>query len=65
MRSVLGSIGRIVTATQGPRGAGEVNLGGRLYFAWSTRPLSAGTRVMVVDARPGARSVQVEPWVGE
>ena len=61
----VGSVGRLVVATRGDRGAGEVMLTVRgskeAFLAWSDEPLPKGTKVLVIEVR-GARTVVVEPW---
>lgn len=63
--SVIGSVGRLLVATRGPEGAGEVLLSVRgskeAYLAWSEEPLSKGAQVLVIDTR-GPRTVLVEAW---
>lgn len=63
--SLVGCVGRLIVATRGREGAGEVLLrvrGSReVYLAWSVQPLPRGAEVLVVSLR-GARTVQVEPW---
>jgi membrane protein implicated in regulation of membrane protease activity len=65
--SVIGCVGRLIVATRGADGAGEVLLtvhGSReAYLAWSEAPLPKGAEVLVVAVR-GARAVVVEPWPG-
>ena len=63
--SVIGCVGKLVVATRGEGGAGEVLLNVRgskeAFLAWSDEPLPKGTKVLVIDVR-GARTVVVEPW---
>ncbi|HVV12942.1 hypothetical protein [Amycolatopsis sp.] len=63
--SVVGRIGELIHPTRGENGPGEVRLsirgGTEIYLAHSREPLSAGTRVLVVEWR-GARAVDVVPW---
>ncbi|HTQ19250.1 hypothetical protein [Mycobacterium sp.] len=63
--SVIGCVGKLVVATRGGGGAGEVLLTVRgskeAFLAWSDEPLQKGTKVLVIDVR-GARTVIVEPW---
>jgi membrane protein implicated in regulation of membrane protease activity len=63
--SAIGCVGKLIVATRGDRGAGEVlvTVGGskEAFLAWSDEPLPKGTAVLVVEAR-GARTVVVEPW---
>jgi membrane protein implicated in regulation of membrane protease activity len=63
--SGIGCVGKLIVATRGDRGAGEVLVTLRgskeAFLAWSDEPLPKGTEVLVVEAR-GARTVVVEPW---
>jgi hypothetical protein len=63
--SPIGLAGRIVTATRGLDGAGEVDLrirgGTEVFIARSADPLSVGTPVIVL-ATLGPREVVVSPW---
>ena len=63
--SLIGSVGSLIVATRGDRGAGEVSLTVRgskeAFLAWSDEPLAKGTTVLVVEVR-GSRTVVVEPW---
>jgi membrane protein implicated in regulation of membrane protease activity len=63
--SAIGCVGKLIVATRGGRGAGEVlvTLKGskEAFLAWSDEPLPKGTEVLVVEVR-GARTVVVEPW---
>ncbi|HXW88012.1 MAG TPA: hypothetical protein VEJ42_07115 [Streptosporangiaceae bacterium] len=63
--SLIGCIGRLVVATRGPAGPGEVVVsvrGGReALIAWSAEPLPKGTTVLVIESR-GHRAVDVSPW---
>lgn len=65
--SVVGLVGILAVATRGPAGPGEVILKVRgaseTYLAWSERPLSRGTAVLVVEAR-AARALDVVAWSG-
>jgi hypothetical protein len=62
---VVGLAGRIVTATRGPVGLGEVELhirgGTEVFLAQSVEPLARGQAVLVVAAID-PRTVLVEPW---
>jgi hypothetical protein len=62
---IVGSVGRLVVATRGPDGPGEVLLtvrGAReAFLAWSAEPLPKGAEVLIIGHR-GARTVDVEPW---
>lgn len=64
--SLIGCVGRLIVATRGSRGAGEVLLNVRgskeAFLARSDEPLPKGTKVLVVEA-PGPRTVVVEPWL--
>lgn len=64
---VLGCVGRVVVATRGADGPGEILVGVRggreTYLAWSREPLPQGAQVLVVDLR-GARTVDVVAWDG-
>jgi membrane protein implicated in regulation of membrane protease activity len=63
--SVIGCVGRLIVATRGAHGAGEVLLTLRgskeTFLARSDEPLPKGTQVLVVEVR-GPRTVAVEPW---
>lgn len=63
--SAVGCVGKLIVATRGARGAGEVLVTLRgskeAFLAWSDEPLPKGTEVLVVEDR-GARTVVVEPW---
>ena len=63
--SAIGCVGKLIVATRGDRGAGEVLVTLRgskeAFLAISDKPLPKGTKVLVVEVR-GARSVVVEPW---
>ena len=63
--SPIGKAGRIVVATRGPDGPGEVELeirgGTELFIARSSEPLDRGTAVICVSTL-GPRSVIVLPW---
>jgi hypothetical protein len=64
-QSPLGLAGRIVTATRGEDGAGEVELrirgGTETFIARSADPLPIGQAVIVL-ATLGPRTVVVSPW---
>jgi hypothetical protein len=64
-KSPIGLAGRIVTATRGPDGAGEVELrirgGTELFIARSADPLPRGQAVIVLSTL-GPRTVVVAPW---
>jgi hypothetical protein len=63
--SLIGCIGKIVVATRGPAGPGEVIVsvrGGReALIAWSAEPLPKGSTVLVIESR-GHQAVDVSPW---
>jgi membrane protein implicated in regulation of membrane protease activity len=63
--SAIGCVGKLIVATRGDHGAGEVLVTLRgtkeAFLAWSDEPLPKGTEVLVVEVR-GARTVVVEPW---
>jgi membrane protein implicated in regulation of membrane protease activity len=63
--SPVGLAGRIVTATNGTEGAGEVELrirgGTETFIARSADPLPKGTPVIVLSTL-GPRTVVVSPW---
>jgi hypothetical protein len=58
----VGCTGRVITATRGVDGPGEVLVnvrgGTEAYLAWSEEPLARNTSVLVFNAR-GARTVDV------
>jgi hypothetical protein len=59
---VVGCVGRVITATRGVDGPGEVLVsvrgGTEAYLAWSEEPLARDTSVIVFNAR-GERTVDV------
>jgi membrane protein implicated in regulation of membrane protease activity len=63
--SAIGCVGKLIVATRGDRGAGEVLVTLRgskeAFLAWSDEPLPKGSEVLVVEVR-GPRTVVVEPW---
>jgi membrane protein implicated in regulation of membrane protease activity len=63
--AAIGCVGKLIVATRGDHGAGEVLVTLRgtkeAFLAWSDEPLPKGTEVLVVEVR-GARTVIVEPW---
>jgi hypothetical protein len=63
--SAIGLVGVIIIATRGQAGPGEVRIrirgGTEKFIAWSQRPLSIGTTVLVRDYR-GKRTVDVMEW---
>jgi hypothetical protein len=60
--SVVGCVGKVITATRGVDGPGEVLVsvrgGTEAYLAWSEEPLARDTSVIVFNAR-GERTVDV------
>jgi hypothetical protein len=63
--SAIGCIGKIIVATRGDKGPGEVLVkirgGSEAFIAWSREPLPKGTSVLVIDER-GSRAVEVSAW---
>jgi hypothetical protein len=63
--SPIGLAGRLVTATRGPDGPGEVELrirgGTEVFLARSAEPLPRGQAVLVLQTL-GPRTVIVAPW---
>ena len=63
--SSIGCVGRLIVATRGADGPGEVLIkirgGSEAFLAWSDKPLPEGSTVLVVDSR-GARAVDVIEW---
>ena len=63
--SAIGCIGKIIVATRGEAGPGEVLVqirgGSEAFIAWSQEPLPKGTTVLVIDER-GNRAVEVSAW---
>jgi hypothetical protein len=63
--ALIGCIGKIVVATRGAVGPGEVMVrvrgGSEALIAWSAEPLARGTTVLVIESR-GHRAVDVSPW---
>jgi hypothetical protein len=61
-QSVIGCVGRVIVATRGDAGPGEVLVqvkgGTEAYIAWSEEPLARGTVVAVYETR-GERAVDV------
>lgn len=59
---VVGCVGKVITATRGVEGPGEVLVrvrgGTEAYLAWSEEPLARDTSVIVFNAR-GERTVDV------
>lgn len=60
--SVVGCMGKVIVATRGADGPGEVLVkvrgGTEAYLAWSEQPLGADTSVIVFNSR-GERTVDV------
>ncbi len=63
--SPVGRTGRLILASRGAEGAGEVLIrirgGTETFIAWTDAPLPKGARVLVVESR-GARTVHVVEW---
>lgn len=63
--SAIGCIGKIIVATRGAAGPGEVLVqirgGSEAFIAWSQDPLPKGATVLVIDER-GNRAVDVSAW---
>jgi hypothetical protein len=63
--ALIGCIGKLIVATRGTAGPGEVIVsvrGGReALIAWSAEPLPKGATVLVIESR-GHRAVDVSPW---
>jgi hypothetical protein len=63
--SPVGHAGKLIVATRGPSGPGEVLVtmrgGTEAYIAWSEQPLAKGTAVLVFNSR-GERAVDVMEW---
>jgi hypothetical protein len=63
--ALIGCIGKLIVATRGEAGPGEVIVsvrGGReALIAWSADPLPKGATVLVIESR-GHRAVDVSPW---
>jgi hypothetical protein len=59
---VVGCVGKVITATRGVDGPGEVLVsvrgGTEAYLAWSEEPLALNTSVIVFNSR-GERTVDV------
>lgn len=62
---LIGGIGRLIVASRGAAGPGEVEVrvrGGReTFIAYSDQPLPQGTSVLIIESH-GSRAVQVSPW---
>ena len=63
--ALIGCIGKVVVATRGRSGPGEVVVkvrgGSEALIAWSATPLPRGTTVLVIESR-GHRTVDVSQW---
>jgi hypothetical protein len=63
--SVVGCTGKLIVATRGAGGPGEVLItvrgGTEAYLAWSEQPLPKETEVLVFNSR-GGRIVDVMEW---
>jgi hypothetical protein len=63
--SAVGRTGKVIVATRGSNGPGEVLIkmrgGTEAYLAWSEEPLPKGATVLVVDSRE-QRAVDVIEW---
>jgi len=63
--SSIGCVGRLIVATRGADGPGEVLIrirgGSEAFLAWSDKPLPKGTTVLVIESR-GSRAVDVIEW---
>jgi hypothetical protein len=64
-QSAVGRTGKLIVATRGPAGPGEVLIeirgGTEAYLAWSEEPLPRGATVLVVNIRE-ERTVDVIEW---
>ena len=64
-QSAVGCFGKLIVATRGAEGPGEVLVrmrgGTEAYLAWSEQPLAKGTGVLVFNSR-GGRTVDVMEW---
>jgi hypothetical protein len=62
---LIGCIGKIIVASRGAGGPGEVLVrvrgGSEAFIAWSAEPLPKGATVLVIESR-GHRAVDVSPW---
>jgi membrane protein implicated in regulation of membrane protease activity len=63
--ALIGCIGKLIVATRGQGGPGEVMVkvrgGSEALIAWSATPLPRGTTVLVIESR-GHRTVDVSQW---
>ena len=66
--SAVGCTGRVIVATRGAEGPGEVLIklrgGTEAYLAWSEQPLALGTEVLVYNTR-GDRALDVMEFSSE
>jgi hypothetical protein len=64
-QAVVGCTGKVIVATRGAYGPGEVLVktrgGTEAYLAWSEQPLARGTSVLVYGSR-GERTLDVMEW---
>jgi hypothetical protein len=64
----VGCTGRVIVATRGAEGPGEVLIklrgGTEAYLAWSEQPLARGTEVLVYNTR-GDRALDVMEFSSE
>ena len=64
-QTLIGKVGRVVTAVRGGARPGEVRVvvGGiaHYYIAYGRQPIGVGVDVLVINNR-GARQIDVEPW---
>jgi hypothetical protein len=62
---LIGCIGKMIVASRGTAGPGEVLVrvrgGSEAFIAWSAEPLPRGASVLVIESR-GHRAVDVSPW---
>lgn len=63
--SLIGCVGRVIVATRGAVGPGEVLVkfrgGSEAFIAWSEQPIPRGATVLVINER-GSRVVDVSEW---
>ena len=63
--ALIGCIGKLIIASRGEAGPGEVLVsvrgGTEAFIAWSPEPLPKGATVLVIESR-GHRAVDVSPW---
>jgi hypothetical protein len=66
--TAVGCTGRVIVATRGEEGPGEVLInvrgGTEAYLAWSENPLARGTEVLVYNSR-GDRALDVMEFTTE